>query len=209
VKQRVRVLVEGGDDAHFVHHFVNATLQREIKVDQCGSLEKLLAIAATHVSKESPVDLLVVICDADANPAQRWKEIRQSLTEAYVPESPVPNGLIADFSRQQKLAIWMMPNNGGPGAIEDFLAEIRVRNERQSVLAIHAKNSLAAIQANDRLFAAKDESKAELRTWLAWQKEPGAPFGLAVNLGCFDLEHASANRFAAWFRRALDSIRYQ
>lgn len=139
MKQRVRVLVEGGDDKHFVEHFLKATLHKDIKGDQCGNLEKLLAIAATHVSQESPIGLLAVICDADADPDKRWKEIRQALTESYVPERPDPNGTLVDFSRRQKLAIWMMPDNTGPGAVENFLAEIRVQNEQQSALAAHAK----------------------------------------------------------------------
>lgn len=209
MKQRVRVLVEGGDDKHFVEHFLKATIQCDIEVTPCRNITGLLAIAATYVSQESSVGLLAIICDADADPSKRWKEIRKALTDTYVPEQPDPNGTLVEFSRGQNLAIWMMPDNGSPGAVEDFLSTIRVQNERQTTLAAHAKTTLAAIKREDRLFEAKDENKAELRTWLAWQKEPGAPFGLAVNLGCFDLEHDAAKRFAAWFQRALDSVGYQ
>ncbi len=94
-----------------------------------------------------------------------------------------------------------MPNNQGPGSLETFLATIRSPAAPQPELWKKSISTVASIE--HRLFAEKDSAKAELRTWLAWQKEPGASSGLAVAMDCFDLTHPLAVSLADWFRRLL------
>ena len=50
------------------------------------------------------------------------------------------------------------------------------------------------------LFPDSRRDKAVLRTWLAWQEEPGLPYGLAVSRHYFQ-DTSLARRFAGWFRR--------
>ncbi len=40
--------------------------------------------------------------------------------------------------------------------------------------------------------------------WLAWQEEPGLPYGLAVSKHYFRHDMALAGRFVDWFKRVFD-----
>ncbi|WP_420441941.1 DUF3226 domain-containing protein [Candidatus Palauibacter sp.] len=44
-------------------------------------------------------------------------------------------------------------------------------------------------------------SKAVLHAWLAWQQEPGRPYGLAIKSGYLRHDSVTAERFVAWFRQ--------
>ena len=46
-----------------------------------------------------------------------------------------------------------------------------------------------------------DVIKAEVHSWLAWQGEPGKPYGQAMMARYFQHDAAVAARFVAWFRR--------
>lgn len=46
--------------------------------------------------------------------------------------------------------------------------------------------------------------KAMIHTWLAWQREPGRPMGLAITKRFLDPEAPSAMEFVAWVRRLFD-----
>ncbi len=41
--------------------------------------------------------------------------------------------------------------------------------------------------------------KANLHTWLAWKRDPGKPFGQAINAGYFNLNASSIKLFLDWF----------
>jgi hypothetical protein len=45
------------------------------------------------------------------------------------------------------------------------------------------------------------QDKAELHAWLAWQEDPGLPFGAAIQRKVFSSESASAMAFLGWFNR--------
>ncbi len=41
--------------------------------------------------------------------------------------------------------------------------------------------------------------KAQLHTWLAWKKEPGKPFGQAMDANYFDIKMPVVQEFLDWF----------
>jgi len=43
--------------------------------------------------------------------------------------------------------------------------------------------------------------KAQIHTWLAWQKEPGKPMGQAITKRFFDHTTPHAQQFMDWIRR--------
>ena len=53
----------------------------------------------------------------------------------------------------------------------------------------------------DRRFPPVDRLKAILHTWLAWQQEPGRPYGTAVGARFFRHDSPAALAFLAWFKR--------
>lgn len=197
------ILVEGGDDAHFFQHFLWKTTGYPYKagkaIVQQGSIEQLLKRTAAIDGDSNKI--IAVICDADNDPAGRWRQLRERIGLQILPNTPPPDGSILQLPRNRRLGVWMMPDNLRTGTLETFLAGIRSEAAPQPQLWSKSKATVAALE--HRLFAEKDIPKAELRTWLAWQKEPGASPGLAVTLDCFDLTHPLAVSLADWFRRLL------
>ena len=52
-------------------------------------------------------------------------------------------------------------------------------------------------------YTKNEKPKAVLHTWLAWQKNPGLPYGSAIRARYFDRDSEVAERFVAWFRRVF------
>lgn len=96
------------------------------------------------------------------------------------------------------VGVWVMPNNGGTGTLEDFLVDLI---PEQDLHWSHARRAVADATNRGAIFKPQYRSKAELHTWLAWQKEPGAPLGRAVESAYFVHDRPPALAFVAWFRR--------
>jgi hypothetical protein len=65
----------------------------------------------------------------------------------------------------------------------------------------HAALSVDGIPDGERLFSEPDEIKAIIHTWLAWQKEPGKPFGTAITAKFLDPNVAQADVLVGWLKR--------
>ena len=148
--------------------------------------------------------------DADTGLAARWQSLRDRLLEAgypNVPAGPDPKGTIlpapGGTSLLPRVGIWLMPDNQTEGILEDFLRFL-VPEESQPLLD-HAESSIAAIPDGERRFGPLDEPKALIHTWLAWQEEPGKPFGTAITAGFLDPNLPQADALAAW----LDKLFFQ
>ncbi len=50
-------------------------------------------------------------------------------------------------------------------------------------------------------FSNVDSNKAALHAWLAWQEEPGKPYGSAIRARYFRHDSPAARSFVIWFRR--------
>jgi len=141
-----------------------------------------------------------IIADANSEPEQRWQSLSDAasrIDDVDLPDTPPENGWIDGVSlpdRELTVGIWMMPDNYDQGAVEDFL--LRLIPEDDPLLPI-AEACLNTVPKEDQ----PDHSKALVRTWLAWQEEPGRPLGPAVTEGYFDLEVDLAQRFINWIRR--------
>jgi hypothetical protein len=133
---------------------------------------------------------LGVILDADVEEAGvAWSKVRDRLRRigdppewlspmlAQLPDSLPKEGLVVEQD-ERALGVWVMPDNGARGALEDFLVDLVPSGD------IHwqpACESVAAAMQRGVLFPPQYRAKAEVHTWLAWQKEPGVPFGRALS----------------------------
>jgi hypothetical protein len=54
-----------------------------------------------------------------------------------------------------------------------------------------------------RRFSEAKTPKALLYSWLAWQAEPGKPFGLAVKMGYLNKQAQAADVFVRWFQQVF------
>ena len=54
--------------------------------------------------------------------------------------------------------------------------------------------------------AVGETMKAVLHTWLAWQEEPGLPYGTAIRARYFRHDSPVAECFVRWFRRVFEAV---
>jgi hypothetical protein len=178
------LLVEGTDDEHVVKHLCARhhlpTIDGITKTDGVDRLVETFAVRL----KTSDVRAIGALVDADTDLQTRWNSLRNPLIEAgytNVPESPIENGTILEppvGTLLPRVGIWLMPNNQTCGILEDFLSFLV---PTPNPLLDHARESLNTIPDEHRQFATNDTSKALIHTWLAWQEEPGRPFGTAIS----------------------------
>jgi hypothetical protein len=196
--------VEGKDDQAVVYALCAAhTLPEIFEVQPRGGVETLLdglGLALRGV----PIERLGVVVDANGDADARWSAVAHiARAEGYAdfPDAPDVAGTIIPGSEAlPRLGVWIMPDNGSSGALEDFAASLVPDGD---VLWGRAGGAVDAIPEGDRLFPASRRSKAHMHTWLAWQESPGSPMGQAIGKGDLDAHAPAAQRFVAWLRRLM------
>lgn len=194
--------VEGKDDQHVVwslleHHRV----PQVFRVRDLQGIASLLEALPVQLAKGSAVSRVGIVVDADTDVSARWDAIRGILARSgyrELPQHPSPEGTIVHQDERPTFGAWLMPGNATPGMLEDFAAALVPAGD---FLWTHAADVLNGIPDEHRRFAAAHSPKAHVRTWLAWQEDPGAPIGLAITKRYLDAEAPSAQRFVAWIRR--------
>jgi hypothetical protein len=193
------LLVEGRDDREVVYQFCNRRgieNRNRFDVDDCEGYDGLRARLGIELKADR--DTVGILVDADTDLPSRWRSLRDALVPQYgdsVPGQPVLGGLILETKGpwQKRCGIWVMPDNARGGMLEDFLFELIPDGD---VLLRHARQVIAGLP--ETRFIQDHRTKAEVHTWLAWQKEPGTPLGLALERRYLDADHALAQRFHDW-----------
>ena len=154
--------------------------------------------------KESGIESLGVVLDADTDLAGRWDALKHSLVHAgytTVPAHPALGGTILDpppNTLLPRFGVWIMPDNLTTGKLEDFLRFLVPSGNR---LFQHVEFSVHGIPEAERRFSKPDEIKAIIHTWLAWQAEPGKPFGTAISAKFLDPNVPRVDVLVAWLKR--------
>jgi len=183
------LLVEGDNDKYVLEHICR---ERGIHINANDivshrGIDVLLNKIKPRLG-ESDIEALGIVIDADTKKllSERWKSLKNILAAAGfkdIPNAPSRKGTTlpapAD-SLMPRFGIWIMPNNRSPGIMEKFLQSMVPKNSR---LFAHAQSSVASIPKGARLFVKLAEPKALIHTYLAWQKEPGKPYGSAISAG--------------------------
>lgn len=99
------------------------------------------------------------------------------------------NDGLADFG------LWVMPNNADEGMLEDWIKQ-SIHPTEQGLFA-HAKLVVEALPKPLK-FKPISRSKAEVATWLAWQKQPGHGAYRAVEDGLIDTIGTHYQNLTAW-----------
>ena len=68
----------------------------------------------------------------------------------------------------------------------------------------YAKESTIHAKVLGARFSDNDADKAVLHTWLAWQEEPGLPYGTAMRARFFRGDSPAAQAFVTWFRKVFN-----
>jgi hypothetical protein len=197
------LLVEGSDDEHVLKHICGERGVGQLdEVKPQGDILRLLENLPVRL-KESDVEVLGVVIDADTDLAARWQSLHDRLSKAgyqNVPAHPAPTGTILappPDSLLPRVGVWIMPDNQTRGILEDFL---RFLVPPGSGLFTHVQSSVAAIPAAEKRFGQLAEPKAIIHTWLAWQAEPGKPFGVAITAKFLDANVAQVDVLVAWLK---------
>lgn len=198
------LLVEGKDDEHVVKNICGRFRIGKIDaITPTEGIEELLKILPVKLL-ESDISVLGMIIDADTDLQARWDSITLKLiTAGYmnVKEKPDENGTILMpplDSLLPKVGIWIMPNNKLSGMLEDFLQFLIPEKD---VIYRHAKESITALP--EKRFSNAHSSKVLMHTWLAWQQEPGKPYGQAITARYLDTDLPLGQTFASWLRNTF------
>ncbi|MFV9629550.1 MAG: DUF3226 domain-containing protein [Methanosarcinales archaeon] len=98
------------------------------------------------------------------------------------------NDGLADFG------LWVMPNNCDDGMLEDWIKSCVHENEHE--LFEHAEIVVDTLPQTK--FKPIHISKAEVATWLAWQKQPGHGFYRAIEDELIDTNSALFKELSVW-----------
>lgn len=200
------LMVEGADDEHVVKHICGERQLGKIEtIHPYGGKDPLLEGIGARL-KESDVIALGILLDADTNLKARWQSVTDRLRlagYADTPDAPSPNGTVIAApanSLLPRVGIWLMPDNQANGILENFL---RFLVPEGDPLFSHVEQSLDRIPPAQCRFSELKKPKAKIHTWLAWQEEPGKPFGQAITARYLDPNLPAADIFAAWLQRTF------
>jgi len=124
--------------------------------------------------------------------------------ENFVGPTTSPSGSGFVFRHLDGLApvgLWVMPDNSSDGMLEYFIKKAIV-DPAQSALFQKAQQDVGRIVSP--LFKTIHLSKAEVATWLAWQKMPGQ--GLAATVGgeLIDTSTPLCAKFDSWLNAVFN-----
>jgi hypothetical protein len=96
--------------------------------------------------------------------------------------------------------LWIMPNNHDEGALEDWIKTTIVSTEK----ALFDKAVSTVADLDNKKFKSHQQSKAELATWLAWQKKPGEGLYYLLEADLLDSQSHELLRFVSWLKYLFD-----
>lgn len=208
------LLAEGSDDMGLLYHLLKhhnipvlergSTRAAGIELRDGKGIDSLLTLIPVLL-KQSDLQRLGIVVDADNNIATRWQSLGDKLRHAgynNVPNAPAPTGTIMVQTGLPAVGIWLMPDNTLPGMLEDFVRFLVPTND---TLWTKAERCLQTLDKTDRKFPASQQIKAHVHTWLAWQEEPGKPIGQGITKRYFDANAPHAQQLIAWIRRLFNT----
>jgi hypothetical protein len=194
-KRKNYLYVEGSDDKNVFIHLLNhhgittpdlsqrgyfKGRDEHFEIKDCDGINNLLDAFKVALKSDADNKRYAVVVDADTGNIANWQKLRKIVGDfgySDVPLVPDGNGVIIKQEGLPGVGIWLMPNNKLPGAIEDFVSFLGPHDDELWPIAEAALRQAKSVKCN---FRQSYTMKAHLYTWLAWQKEPGIPMGLAI-----------------------------
>ncbi|MCA9031053.1 MAG: hypothetical protein KDA66_09610, partial [Planctomycetaceae bacterium] len=179
-----RLLVEGKKDKFVIPYLLEKCgvpwpkdkNNAPVFIDEAGSWNELADVKFVSSNfKASGAKNIGIIVDADESADGRWQRIRQLCGTYFqqLPNSLPEEGLIVSGNSEQRLGVWIMPDNVASGMLETFLQKL-IRQGSDCTLFEHAQEVCRNVKDNlGAPFKEVHFDKASLHTWLAWNDEPG------------------------------------
>lgn len=207
------LLVEGKDDARVIPELMEANgidwgtrNNPTVYIREYDGYPNLADsdVIATEL-QASRLSALGIAIDADDNPVGRWQSIRNASLKSIpdLPEDLPESGLIHTTANGIQFGIWMMPDNKMRGMLETFLAYLIPDTHEE--LWQFAREVAREAKSKGARFADTHSDKANIYTWLAWQKPPGRQLHQAIKERILNPKHPNSQRFVNWFK-ALYSL---
>lgn len=205
-----KLLVEGKDDLFVIANIRDThRLTDNFEIVDCEGVEKMPDQIIARIKRQRPnITAIGIVVDADQDLKARWNSIRDILVkEDYVvPFKPEKDGtIISGIGRNPTIGVWLMPDNLQSGMLEDF---VRFLIPEDDSLRPYVSEVLAQIEGQEfdnRYNPDTHRAKAFIHTWLAWQKDPGTPMGLALTKTYLDHNANICLRFVSWLERLFKS----
>ncbi len=196
-----KLLVEGNDDQHVVWALcLKFNIPETFDVLECGSDNQLIQEISIRF-KQSEVNTVGIIIDADTDISNRWNSLKQLLTTLGF---PAPNnlskeGLILKDGNNKTIGVWIMPNNNLNGMLEDFISFL-VPNDDQLLPIVNT--TLDSIEERGlNKYLTIHRSKAAIHSWLAWQEDPGTPMGLGITKRYLTTDQETCSHLIEWLKK--------
>ena len=212
------LLVEGQSDKHLVWqlcsrnassfhvtrhgHNLSVALRRQATdflISEKGSRSELIKSIRQEVEVPSRRAVGILV-DVDEDLERCWEDVAAgfSRTNVQLPSSPEPTGtIVPERDGQPRTGIWLMPDNGSHGEIEDFVLSMMPKGDRTWPLS---DGYIESIPLSDRKFSPGKSDKAKLHAWLATRSEPGR-MGAAVGHGDLEINGQLCQNFLLWLER--------
>ena len=190
------LLVEGREDMYVVNHLRHSDPQMPpfcIRVKD--NVEKLKDSIPAEILAEDRTAVGILV-DANDNWRARWQALADRLREADVepPPSPNPSGTIIDGT--PRVGIWLMPDNGSPGELEDFVSKMVPCDDAVWPLS---EAYIDDIPKEHRKFKQGKILRAKVHAWLAAREEPRR-MGSAISAGDLNVDVEVSQKFVSWLR---------
>ena len=201
---RPQLIVEGRDDLFLIANLLQKNgvnmdaSSRPIEIIERRSVELLLESLESSIKAATDHPIGFVL-DSDIRCQDRWRAVKDRIGALSItlPDNCPEAGYIGrvpDYKFQ--FGVWLMPDNKTDyGKLEDFISQLV---PEQDTLLPYARKATKAAREYGAKFSDNDEIKAIVHSWLAWQKEPGLPFGTALNASFLDHKSPFALPFLKW-----------
>ena len=197
------LLVEGPDDKHVIRCIcAKLCIQFTASIKPLGGARGVLSAIPRELEAGTGQGRVVgVIVDANADLAGRWQAVGDRFRAAgyySFPCNPVPTGTILPSPTGTALpraGVWVWPNNKDCGELEDFLRGLVPPGDQLLPFAERVVRCLP-----EQRFKDGEREKAAIHTWLAWQSNPGRPYGTAITAGFLDAKADQAGSLVKWMQ---------
>jgi hypothetical protein len=195
-----KLLVEGNDDRHVIWALCERfDITKTFDVIDCEGIDNLYKAIPVRF-KQSGIETIGIIIDADTEISNRWVALKKLLSgQGFETPDELPSkGLILSNKNGIKVGVWLMPNNNLNGMLEDFISFLVPQDDKLFPIVNTTLDKIENQKLNK--YSLIHKSKAKIHTWLAWQEDPGTPMGLSITKKYLTTNEENCLRLIEWLQ---------